>query len=95
MGSCGTCLPPWATAFLHRPVPPPSRLPLSLALSPFPPAALLWALLPSFRLVSFRFVLPCSVACLLLPLFASCPVLFCFVSPRLPSFLYWLPPGAI
>ena len=33
------CLPPWATAFLHRPVLPlPSRLPLSLSLplSPFP-----------------------------------------------------------
>ena len=42
-----------------------------------PPAALLWALLPSFRLaglVSFCFVLSCSVACLSLPLFASCLV---------------------
>ena len=36
---CGTCLPPWAKARLHRPVPPPPRLPLSLALSlPSPPS---------------------------------------------------------
>ena len=63
---------------------------------PFPPAALLWALLPSFCLASSR-----SVSCCRAPWPASrcsCSprVLFPFrfVSPCWPSFLYWLLPGA-
>ena len=57
MGSCGTCLPPWA-------------------FPPFPPCgfAVGAAAFVSSRLVSFCFVLSCSVACLSLLLFASCLV---------------------
>ena len=84
----GHSFPAPARSPLPHPLPRPLPLP--------PPAALLWALLPSFRLASSR-----SVSCCRAPWPASrcsCSprVLFPFrfVSPRWPSFLYWLLPGA-
>ena len=77
MGSRGTCLPPWATAFLHRPAPPPPPSPSPFP-SPSPPSpcgfAVGAAAFVSSCLVPFCFVSSCFVACLSLPLFASCPV---------------------
>ena len=75
MGSCGTCLPPWATAFLHRPVPPPPASPSPSPSSPFPPRLCCGRC--CLRSVSSRSVSCCRVpwpACLSLPLFASCLV---------------------
>ena len=58
--------------------------------------ALLWALLPSFRLVSFCFVSSCSVACLPVVALVCLVSCFCFVSFCLVCRLsYWLLPGAI
>ena len=98
MGSCWDVPPTLGHSFpapARSPplLPPPLPFPPPL---PLPPAALLWAPPPSFRLASSR-----SVSCRRASWSACrCPcsprVLFLsrFVSPRWPSFLYWLLPGA-
>ena len=78
MGSCWDVLPTLGHSF-PAPARSPPLLPPPLPFPPPPPpspcgSAVGAAAFVSSCLVPFRFVLSCFVACLSLPLFASCPV---------------------